>query len=95
MESCMKKVELKNKTMEEKINKEVVIYGTPTCHYCQVAKQYFRDKKIGYRYIDVKEDLEQRKKMIELSGQMGVPVITVGDRVMKGWDEDIFDEMIS
>lgn len=75
--------------------KQIKIYSTPTCHYCKVAKEYLKNKKIEFTEIDVKEDLEQRKKMIELSGQMGVPVITVGDRVMKGWDEDIFDEMIS
>lgn len=77
--------------MEETIKKETVLYGTPSCHYCQVAKQYFRDKKIEYRYIDVKEDIEQRTQMIELSGQMGVPVILVNGKVLTGWDEDMFN----
>lgn len=81
--------------MEETINKEIVIYGTPTCHYCQVAKEYMRDKKIDYRYIDVKSDLEQRQQMVEQSGQMGVPVLIVYGKVMKGWDEDIFNSLTS
>ena len=79
----------------ETINKEVVLYGTPTCHYCQIAKEYLRSQNIEYKYIDVKADLEQRKQMVEISGQMGVPVILVNGKVLKGWDEDMFDNLYS
>ncbi len=40
-----------------------------------------------YTEHDVASDIEQRRIMIEKSGQMGVPVITVGDKLVVGFDE--------
>lgn len=66
----------------------VTIYSTPTCHYCGMAKEFFKANNVAYTEHDVAADLEQRKIMIEKSGQMGVPVITVDDKLVVGFDED-------
>ena len=65
----------------------VTIYSTPTCHFCQAAKEFFKANSVQYTEHDVASDLEQRKVMIEKSEQMGVPVITVGENVVVGFDE--------
>ncbi len=57
----------------------VTIYTTPTCPYCTMAKEFFQDNKIKYTEIDVSKDSEAAKAMVEKSGQMSVPVITVGN----------------
>lgn len=66
----------------------VIIYSTPTCHFCGMAKEFFNANSIQYTEHDVAKDIEQRKAMIEKSGQMGVPVITVGDNLVVGFDEE-------
>lgn len=66
----------------------VTIYSTPTCHFCGMAKEFFKANNIPYTEHDVAADLEQRKAMIEKSGQMGVPVITIGDQLVVGFDEE-------
>ena len=58
-------------------DKKVVIYSTPTCPYCKRAKDYLTQKGIPYTDINVAEDKEKAKEMIQKSGQMGVPVIIV------------------
>lgn len=68
--------------------KEVTIYSTPTCHFCQMAKEFFKEKGIEYTDYDVSTDLEKRKEMIEKSGQMGVPVIYIDDELTVGFDKD-------
>ena len=68
--------------------KNVTIYSTPTCHFCQLAKEFLTEKGIEYTDYDVSTDMEKRKEMIEKSGQMGVPVIYVGDEMMVGFDKD-------
>ena len=68
--------------------KQVTIYSTPTCHFCQMAKQFFADNKIEYTNHDVSTDVEKRNEMIEKSGQMGVPVIYIGDEMIVGYDEE-------
>lgn len=68
--------------------KTVVIYSTPTCHFCQMAKEFFKEKGVEYTDINVAEDMEKRQEMIEMTGQMGVPVIKIGDDVIVGFDKD-------
>ncbi|MCC7004309.1 glutaredoxin family protein [Candidatus Nomurabacteria bacterium] len=67
--------------------KKVTIYSTPTCVYCNMAKDYFKKNKIAYSDINVGADMEKRKEMIEKSGQMGVPVIDIGGDIIVGFDE--------
>lgn len=64
---------------------EVTIYSTPSCHFCHMAKEFFKEKNVPYTEYDVAGNVEKRKEMIEKSGQMGVPVIVVG----KGADEQL------
>ena len=66
----------------------VTIYSTPTCHFCGMAKEFFKANNIAYTEHDVASDIVQRKAMIEKSGQMGVPVIMVGDKIVVGFDEE-------
>lgn len=61
------------------MSKPVTIYTTSTCGYCKAAKAFMQDKKVDYTEINVGEDQDKAKEMIELSGQMGVPVIVVGE----------------
>lgn len=68
--------------------KKVTIYSTPTCHYCDLAKEFFKEEGIKFTAIDVSTDLEKRKEMIDKSGQMGVPVIVVGKEVIVGFNAD-------
>ena len=61
------------------MDKNITIYSTPTCHFCQMTKDFLKEKGIGYTDFNVASDLEKRQEMIQKSGQMGVPVIFVGD----------------
>ena len=67
---------------------QITIYSTPTCHFCHMAKEFFDSSKITYTDYNVATDLEKRKEMIEKSGQMGVPVIAIGDQLVVGFDQD-------
>ena len=70
------------------MDKQVTIYSTPTCHFCQMAKEFRTEKGIGYNDYDVARDLEKRQEMVQKSGQMGVPVIFVGDEMIIGFDKE-------
>ncbi|MCC7160423.1 glutaredoxin family protein [Candidatus Nomurabacteria bacterium] len=65
----------------------VTIYSTPTCHFCHMAKDFFKEKNIAYTEYDVASNLEKRKEMVEKSGQMGVPVIVIGDEIIVGFNK--------
>ncbi|HBH71632.1 MAG TPA: NrdH-redoxin [Candidatus Yonathbacteria bacterium] len=75
--------------------KEVIIYTTQTCGYCKMAKEFFDANNVQYKDYDVGADLEKRKEMIERSGQMGVPVIFVGDEMTVGFDKAKLSSLLS
>lgn len=73
---------------------QVTIYTTPTCHFCHAAKEFFTANKITFTDHNVASDLPKRQEMIQKSGQMGVPVITVGDKLVVGFDEGALRELL-
>jgi glutaredoxin-like YruB-family protein len=66
---------------------KVTIYSTPTCVYCKLAKQYFKENNVKYSEFDVASDRERAEEMIERSGQMGVPVIEIDGKIIVGFDK--------
>lgn len=75
--------------------KEVIIYSTPTCHFCHAAKDFFTENHVAFTDYDVASDLAKRTEMINKSGQMGVPVIDVGGELIIGFDEPRLREALS
>jgi alkyl hydroperoxide reductase subunit F len=79
--------------------KKVTVYSTKNCPYCRMAKAFLDKHGVPFDGIDVGEDPDAAKKMIDLSGQRGVPVIVVDDEVIIGFDSqklnDLFGESVS
>lgn len=74
---------------------KVRIYSTPSCHYCQQAKEFLTEKGIEFDTIDVSTDKEAFSEMRKISGgARSVPVIAVGDRVIVGFEQDKVEEAL-
>ena len=65
----------------------VKLYTTPTCVYCRLAKDFFKQNNIDYSEVDVAKDRNAAMEMIDKSGQMGVPVIEVDSKIIIGFDK--------
>lgn len=74
--------------------KNVTIYSTPSCHFCHAAKEYFKENNIAYTEHDVAADMEQRKQMVEKSGQMGVPVIQIDNDLIVGFNKPVIANLL-
>jgi len=72
----------------------VTIYSTPVCHFCHAAKEFFEENKVSFTDFDVASDAVKRQEMIDLTGQMGVPVIKIGDDIVIGFDEPKLKELL-
>ena len=70
------------------------IYTTPTCVYCQMAKEFFKENNVSYQEHDVSSDAKAREEMINKSGQMGVPVIDVEGEIVIGFDKERLMELL-
>jgi len=74
--------------------KEVQIYSTPSCHFCHLAKDFFKENNIAYTEYDVAVDMDKRKELVEKSGQMGVPVIIIGGDLVVGFNKPKVAELL-
>ena len=72
----------------------VTIYSTPTCHFCHMAKEFFKENNVAYTEYNVASNLEKRQEMMEKSGQMGVPVIVIGEEITIGFDRPKIAKML-
>lgn len=73
--------------MESKKHK-ILIYSTSSCPYCDMAKEFLKEHNIEFEDVNVQEDKEKAKEMVEKSGQMGVPVIDVDGEIIVGFDKE-------
>lgn len=72
----------------------ITIYSTPTCVYCNTLKKYLDSKDIKFEEIDVSQNEKELEKMVEISGQMGVPVIDIDGNIVIGFDKQKIDELL-
>ncbi len=72
---------------------KVTVYSTKNCPYCRMAKAFLEKHGVPYTSIDVGEDAVQAQKMIDLTGQRGVPVIVVDNEIIVGFDAQRLNEL--
>ena len=73
---------------------KITVYSTPTCPWCKRAKDYFKSLGMSFKDIDVSKDQAKAEEMVKKSGQMGVPVITIGSNVVVGFDKAKIDRIL-
>lgn len=65
----------------------ITIYSTPSCKYCVLAKEYFKEK--GLEYIEKDCTVPDiKREMNLLSNQLSVPVIRIDNDVYIGFQKD-------
>lgn len=73
---------------------KVIIYSTPACVYCGMAKKFFTAHDIAFEEHDVSVDPLARAEMEKKSGQLGVPVIEIGEHIFVGFDRGALERMV-
>jgi glutaredoxin-like YruB-family protein len=80
---------------EKKTKKNrVIVFSTPTCSYCNMAKQYFRRNKIRFKDVDVSRDEAAARDLVRRTGQMGVPVIDINGKLIVGFDKPQINRLL-
>lgn len=65
----------------------IKVYSVPNCPWCEKVKKYLNSKKVDYEYINIKDDLEAREELIELTNQTSVPVIDIDGNIVIGFEK--------
>ena len=84
-------ISMKVKKIMNPKNKKVIVYSTPTCPYCIMAKNFFKENKVEFEDVNVAEDRARGEEMVSKSGQMGVPVIDIAGEIVVGFQPKVFE----
>ncbi|HHY16837.1 MAG TPA: NrdH-redoxin [Firmicutes bacterium] len=74
--------------------RQVVVYSTPTCPWCTRAMDYLKQAGVEFEEKDVSVDIQAAREMVKVSGQMGVPVVTIDGNVVVGFDKKKIDQLL-
>ena len=74
--------------------KKVIIYTTSWCPFCELTKEFLKEKGIEYEEKNVENDLQAREEMIQKSGQLGVPVIDIEGKIIIGYSPEEIEEAL-
>ena len=67
---------------------QIVMFGTQSCKYCQLARHFFKKHQLAYIEHDIETDDEQRK-IFDLLGGRGTPLIIINKELLHGFDESM------
>ena len=67
--------------------KNVTVYSTPTCTWCNTLKQWLKKNHISYSDIDVSRDEHAARELVSRTGQQGVPQTEINGQIVVGFDQ--------
>ena len=70
------------------MDKEILIYSSYNCGYCDRAKKLLEEKSISYREINIQDDPTEREVMLKkANGRRTVPQIFINEVHIGGFQE--------
>ena len=72
----------------------VSVYTTPTCTYCTLVKNYFRERNVRFTEYDIARDQRKAEEMMHKCRQAGAPVIDFNGSIVVGFDRDRLERLI-
>lgn len=74
--------------------KNITIYTASDCHACHLIKAYLDSKKVSFNEVDVSKNLEAMNYIVNRTGQMNVPVIKIGYKIIVGFNRSAIEELL-
>jgi len=79
---------------EDKPQKSVTVYTTPTCPWCTTVKNFLRKHGVRYTEVDVASDQNAAQSMVSKSGQQGVPQTEINGEMVIGFDQTKLNRLL-
>ena len=65
----------------------VRIFTSTPCGYCSAAKRFFTQRSISSKGIDLTGNVEERRGLLQRTGQRTVPQIFIGETHVGGYTD--------
>ncbi len=74
---------------------QVTIYSATWCAFCHAAKDYLDKKGIKYTDKDVDSSPQIAQEAMSISGQTGIPVLSINGKIVVGFDRPRIDAALA
>lgn len=74
--------------------KNVTVYSTPTCSWCNTLKAWLKKNNIPFSDVDVSRDQHAAEALVRRSGQQGVPQTDINGQIVVGFDQQRLKEFL-
>ena len=76
------------------MNKQVVLYTSPTCPSCAMIEEYLSSHGVKYEKIDITKDRQALEELVRRTGKMITPDVQIGDEIVVGFDKLAIDQLL-
>ena len=83
-----------NEDSEGKPTKNVTVYSTPACSWCNTLKTHLRKNGIHFRDVDVSRDPSAAEDLVRRTGQQGVPQTEINGEIIVGFDKSRINRLL-
>ncbi len=73
---------------------KVIVYSAPWCAFCKMTKDYLNKLGVNFTEVDVEQDRQAALDLVQKTGQAGIPVIEIGERIIIGFDRPTIDTVL-
>jgi glutaredoxin 3 len=74
--------------------KDITVYSTSWCGFCQQLKGWLKDKNIEFTEINIEEDEQAAQDVVKATNQMGVPVTKINQTYVVGFDRPKLEALL-
>ncbi|HOW09002.1 MAG TPA: thioredoxin family protein [Bacteroidales bacterium] len=78
----------------KKSAKNVTVYSTPACSWCNTLKAWLRKNNIQFTDVDVSRDQNAAEALVRRSGQQGVPQTDINGQIVVGFNQSRLKELL-
>ena len=72
---------------------EIVMFGTRSCRYCYLAKEFFAKHNLPYIEHDI-EISDKHRELFYMMGGRGTPLLIVNGQIIHGFEESLIRDAL-
>jgi len=76
------------------MEKDVTVYTTTRCPYCKMVKNFLSQNNVPFKEVNVEKEPAMMQKLIQTTGQMGVPQTEINGKWIVGYDPQSIAEAL-
>lgn len=72
---------------------EIVMFGSRSCRYCHLAKEFFAKHNLPYTEHDI-ELSDKHRELFYMMGGRGTPLLIVNGEIIHGFEESLIRDAL-